>query len=366
LTFGTPTRAEAQAVTPADSAGVLVGVAMRLQAEGRGDLAATLLRLVRERYPDTPAAADADRLLAAHEQTRRDESGRTELVVFGTTYGIALGVGLPIAFESDSPEAYGLGLIVGAPAGFLASRAYARSRSLSEGQASAIISGATWGAWQLYGWANVLDIGEEEFCQDFPEVGEFCSGDGGMEANEAVATMILGSAVGLGVGAAFSQKPISRGTAATVNFGSLWGTWFGVVAAVLAEQEDDAFLTTLLLAGNAGMAGASLGNRRWQLSEPRARLISIAGVAGGLAGAGLLLVMNPEGGDNSLILVPFTGSLLGLGLGAHWTRHMPGEASIEAGRKRFGLVLPSIQPGWETRNGKRTVTARLNLLQARF
>jgi hypothetical protein len=356
--IATPARSEAQVVTPADSAGVLVNIAQQLRAEGRADLAAALLRLVRERYPDTPAAAEAERLLAINAQNRRDESGRTELIVFGTTYGVALGVGIPVALESESAEAYGLGLILGAPAGFLASRAYARSRPLSEGQASAIISGALWGGWQTFGWANVFDIGEEETC-------EFC-GEGGMDADVVATTMILGSVVGLGVGAALSQKNITTGTAATTNFGALWGTWFGAAAAIYADQDNDAFLTSLLIGGNAGLVGAALGNRRWQLSESRARLISISGVGGLVASLGLLLIMQPNDAGNETVLVPLVGSVAGLGLGAYWTRHMERDALLPTGRDRFGLQLPTVQPGWVTEKGKRSAVVRLNLLQARF
>lgn len=368
LAIASPTRADAQVVTPADSAGVLVGVAERLQAEGRPDLAATLLRLVRERYPNTPAAEHAQRLLATHDQSRRDQSGKTEMIVFGTTYGVALGIGLPVTMQAESPEAYGLGLILGAPAGFLLSRQYARSRPLSEGQASAIISGALWGAWQTFGWAHVMDVGEEEFCDySFPEQpGGYCYEED-MEAHEAVGTMILGSVVGLGVGAALSQKNISRGTAATANFGALWGTWIGLAAAIFADQGDDSLLGAALIGGNAGLVGATLGNRRWQLSEQRARLISIAGVGGLVAGFGLLLLTTPEDADNSTVLVPLAGSLGGLGLGAYWTRHMERDALLPVNDgKRFGLQVPAVQPGWTLQNGKRIAVVRLNLLQARF
>ena len=50
-------------------------------------------------------------------------------------------------------------------------------------------------------------------------------------------TMIAGSVVGLGVGALLSKKNITPGTAATVNFGALWGSWFGIATAILADQE---------------------------------------------------------------------------------------------------------------------------------
>jgi len=63
---------------------------VRLQAEGRAQLATTLLQLVQERYPNTPAAAEAARLLAEVRRNVSDRSGDTELMVFGTTYGAAL------------------------------------------------------------------------------------------------------------------------------------------------------------------------------------------------------------------------------------------------------------------------------------
>jgi hypothetical protein len=342
-----------------------VNVAAQLQAEGRVQLARTLLNLVRERYPNTPAAAEATRLLGILQQNARDDSGRTELMVFGTTYGAALGVGLPVAFNSESPEAYGLGLIVGAPIGFLASRAYARSRSLSEGQASAIISGALWGTWQSFGWMQVFDIGEEEQCFQPGPGEEFCSTNGA-EGHEVVSMMIAGSLVGLGVGTALSQKNITNGTAATVNFGALWGSWFGLALGILSDQQDDALLTTALLGGNAGLLGGALGNKTWRLSESRARLISIAGVAGGLAGLGVLLVASPNDVGNEAVLVPLLGSIGGIALGAYWTRHLDRDAMIDLKTGRLGFELPSIRPMLLDQGRKRVPAMGVTLIQARF
>ncbi|HET9438906.1 MAG TPA: hypothetical protein VFO52_01975 [Longimicrobiales bacterium] len=323
---------------------------------------------MRDRYPNTPAAAQAERLLALLQRTISDDSGRTELIVFGTTYGALLGVAVPVAVRADEPEAFGLGLIVGAPAGFLAARAYARSRSLSEGQASAIISGATWGTWQAFGWMEVFDWGENEYCDEaIPGSGEIFCYETDAEGHAVVKTMVAGSLVGLGVGALLSQKNITRGTAATVNLGALWGTWFGIAAAILADQDTDPALTTVLLAGNAGLLGGALGNSRWRLSEPRVRLISVAGLGGLLAGAGILLIAQPQGGDNSAVLVPLAGSIAGLALGTHWTRHMPREAAIDVGHRRLGWQLPSVQPALvDGEAGRRVPALRVNLLQARF
>lgn len=342
-------------------------MATRLQAEGRVQLATTLLQLVQERYPNTAAAAEAGRLLAGLRRDVADRSGATELMVFGTTYGAALGVAVPIALRLDDPEAFGLGLIVGGPVGFLASRAYARGRSLSEGQASAIISGALWGAWQAFGWGEVLDLGEDEVCYPDPALPgtEYCYQEG-PEGHDVVKTMVAGSLLGLGVGTVLSQKNITAGTAATVNFGALWGSWFGAALGILGEQEDDAMFTSVLLGGNAGLLAGAIGNSKWRLSESRARLISIAGVAGGLAGAGLLLVLQPDDADNSAVLVPLAGSIAGLALGARWTRHMDRDAMIDVGRGRLGFELPSVHPTLLDDGRRRVPAVRLNLIQARF
>ncbi|HEY0810551.1 MAG TPA: hypothetical protein VGD49_10340, partial [Longimicrobiales bacterium] len=310
-----PSRADAQ-VTPADSAGVLFGVAVRLEAEGRVELARQLLQLVRDRYPNTPAAAEALQLLQQMQRVGKDDSGRTEMMVFGSTYGALLGIGIPVAASADSPEAFGAGLLLGAPAGFLAARAYARSRPISEGQASAIIWGATWGAWQAFGWREVLGVGDSESCFE----GQCFEED--PDADVLFQTIIAGSVVGLGVGAMLSQKNITQGTAATVNFGSLWGTWFGTAIAILAAADDSehGVLTAALLGGDAGLIAAAIGSRSWRLSESRARLISVAGVVGLLGGFGVLLITQPSSVDNAAITVPLVGSLAGIGLGVHWTR----------------------------------------------
>src|SRR5688572_20237549 len=110
-----PARAQ---VTTADSAAVLLGVANRLRAEGRISLANSLLDLILQQYASTPSAAEAQRLRNEFRGAPDEASGKTQLLVFSTTYGLALGALVPLAFEADDPEVYGLGLIVGGPSGF--------------------------------------------------------------------------------------------------------------------------------------------------------------------------------------------------------------------------------------------------------
>jgi hypothetical protein len=314
--FAAPAAASAQ--TAADSAGVLLGVAVRLKDEGQNPLARSILNLIVQRYANTPAALEAQRMIDALRADRTDQSGRSELMVWGATYGAFLGAAIPYALDASGPEPYGVGLIAGAPAGFLAARAYAKSRELTEGQARAITFGGTWGGWQGYGWSQVFELGSKTVCV------EFCFENDDADSHAAMAASIAGSLVGIGVGAALSKKTITPGTATTVNFGGLWGSWFGATAAILADASgDDGTLAATLIGGNLGIVAAALGAPKWQLSRQRARLISISGVGGLLAGLGILLIAQPDG--DQAIAVPMATSAAGLALGAHWTRHMDPE-----------------------------------------
>ena len=355
--FTLPSVAKAQ--TAADSAGVLLGVAERLQLEGEVQLSRSILSLITRRYADTPAAAEASRLLAAQRAVTVEQSGRTELLVFSTAYGLFLGAAIPAAMEADGPEPYGIGLIVGGPAGFLAGRSYANSRNLTEGQARAITFGGTWGMWQGFGWSQVIDFGSEENC--FEDV---CFEEDSPSAQATLTSMIAGSAVGIGVGMALSQKNITPGTASTVSFGSLWGSWYGGAFAALADRTDDELLTATLIGGNLGIMAAAIGAPKWEFTRQRARLVSISGVAGLLAGMGLLMITQPEG--NGAIAVPIATSALGLGLGAHWTRDMEPERVGFLPRLEAPSVHARVQE--RVRNGKleRVPAIGITLIQATF
>src|SRR5688572_26097080 len=78
-------------VSSADSAAVLLGVANRLRAEGRVSLANSLLDLIVQQFPATPAAAEAQRMRLEFRGVAEERSGKTELLVFSTMYGLALG-----------------------------------------------------------------------------------------------------------------------------------------------------------------------------------------------------------------------------------------------------------------------------------
>ena len=313
LLLGRPAPSSAQ-VTRADTAAVLLAAARDFQSGGRWQVAEALYQYVSERFSDTPAGAAALQALRAAPAGPTSQGSRVELQVWSTLYGLWLGVAVPGALGASGSEPYGLGLLLGGPGGFLAGRALANSRPLSEGQVRAITFGGTWGTWQGFGWARVLGIGEKEVCPD----PSFCYvEDAG--SRTVFSSLVVGGLAGIATGTVLSRKPISAGTATTVNFGALWGTWFGVAGSVLADLEGDSFLATTLLGGNAGLVAAALLDPGWNLSRDRARLISIAGVIGGLAGGGLDLLIQPDN-EKVAIGIPLATSIAGLAAGAVMTR----------------------------------------------
>ncbi|MFH1763906.1 MAG: hypothetical protein ABIF09_06920 [Gemmatimonadota bacterium] len=306
-----PSSVEAQA-TRADSAAVLLNAARAFQSEGRWEVAEALFHYIGERYGDTGAGAQA---LAALQEAPGEGPGRNsqvELMVWATTYGAWLGVAIPGALGADDPGPYGAGLLLGGPAGFLGGRALARSRPLSEGQVRAITFGSAWGTWQGYGLMEVLDWGEEERCDL-----DLCY-TSGRDGADIFKAFVVGGLAGTVTGAILSRKPIPSGVATAVNFGALWGSWFGLAGGVLADLEGDGLLTSTLLAGDAGLLATATMAPGWNMSQNRARLISIAGVLGGLAGAGLDLLIQPD--DEKVAMgIPLAGSIVGLVVGAKST-----------------------------------------------
>jgi len=236
-----------------------------------------------------------------------------ELQVFGATYGAWLGVAVPLALGSDDSEAYGAGLLVGAPLGILASRAYMSAHPVSEGQARAISWGGIWGTWQGFGWAEVLDIGEGQFDDN---------------AEEMVAAMVVGGLAGITTGGLLARNPIRSGVASGAQGGSTWGSIYGAMITGIVNEDlsGDGLLLATLLAGNVGLvSGAALAGSH-DLTRGDIRMINLGALVGGLGGLGLDLLIQP--GDTEVALViPLATSILGLGIAASRT----GRGGDEAG-----------------------------------
>ena len=302
-------------ITPADSAAVLLGTAGELEQRGERGAAETLYRYITDRFEGTPAAATALARLddAAGEQP--PGGGETELQVWSTTYGIWLGMMVPLALDAEDPEPYGAGLLLGAPGGFLAGRALARSRPLSLGQARAITWGGTWGALQGMALANARSVDEQAF----------------------IRSMIVGSGVGIAGGMLAARQEIMPGTATSATLGSLWGSWFGLATSTLLDYTDDPIWVVMMATGNAGLVGGALAGSRWPLSRSRARLISVGGLIGGVAGVGTVLIADVDDEDTTIGLA-LTGSVVGLVLGGVLTRGHDTEEDMSGNEPAAGSL----------------------------
>lgn len=376
-----PTAAQ---VTPADSAAVLLDAAARFAAEGQGEVAEALYRYILERFPGTAAAGTARERLTRVRSFGTQGSGRVELQVWSTLYGLWLGIAVPGALGADEPEPYGVGLLAGGPVGFLAGRALAGARDLTQGQARAITLGGTWGTWQGLGWAEVLDLGQQEICIEDDVVGggdRYCfeSGEGDEERYLA---MILGGAAGITAGYALSKRNISTGAATAANFGALWGSWLGFGTGYLADLEGDGLLAATLLGGNAGLVTAAVMAPSWNVSRSRARLVSLYGVMGGLSGLGLDLLTQPDD-EKVAVGIPLAGSIVGLALGVGRTRDydlidgvggeagdVPGGALLNVSGGTWSLGAPVPLPRLLELDGprgpERKAALGFTLLSARF
>jgi hypothetical protein len=333
-TWVTPSAARGQ--TRADTASVLMDAARQLDADGRRDAARALMELVQRQYGGTPAASAASAMLASlGARPHVDEPGRVELAVWGTTYGLWLGVAVPLMLDMDNAEAYGVGLLTGAPAGFLAARAYNRKHpSLTVGQARAITFGGTWGTWQGFGWTEVLLDGSTEDCTE----GGGCFFEDEPTTEQLVGAMVAGGVLGIGTGAILARKPISSGVATTVSLAGMWGTWFGGAAGAMANYEGDNLLASALVGGDAAVIAGAVLAPRWNVSRNRARLVSLAGIIGGVAGGGVDLILQPDNEDVAFG-VPLAGSVAGLLLGAHLTRDYDARGSDRGGSNPPGEAL---------------------------
>lgn len=365
-----------QAQTRADTAAVLLNAAERLRVQGELAAARALLQLIGRDYAGTPAAAEVETMLAlVQRMPAREQSGRTELMVWGATYGAWLGVALPLMADAEEPEVYGVGLLLGAPAGFFAARAYGAKHRPTEGQARAITFGGTWGTFQGFGWGQYFDVGSEtlQSCAP-PELGLPCEDlETDADGPSLVAAALAGGIAGIVTGALLARKPITSGTATAVSHGGLWGTWFGFGLSYVAGSRDDDLLASALVGGNVALIATGIMAPAWRLSENRARLISIAGVIGGIVGGGLVLILQPDD-DETGVAIPVATSALGLGLGAHYTRNYDARADdggspgalLDRNHARWSLDVP--EPRLQLRRDGRRKDAAvfLPLLEVRF
>ncbi|KPJ95719.1 MAG: hypothetical protein AMS18_02355, partial [Gemmatimonas sp. SG8_17] len=181
----------------------------------------------------------------------------------------------------------------------------------TSGQATAISFASVWGTFQSIGWRSVLDIGDEAQCYFDPYSNyQDCWRYTPDEAPWTAA--LIGGLVGIAGGTVISRATDpSAGTATMIQFGALWGTWFGLASGVLADAADDGLLTWTLLGSDAGLLATALTSAQWDVTAGQAWLITAAGLAGGIGGLGLDLLFEVED-DKTAVAIPALTSAAGL------------------------------------------------------
>lgn len=367
----------AQVVTPADSAAVLLETARRLEADGQRSAAEATYQFILRRYAGTPAADQVAQLLATRGEPL-ESGGRFRFVGWGAMYGAWLGVAVPAAFGAEDSETYGIGLLLGGPAGLLGAMHYARAAQPTRGQADAMVFGTQWGTWQTVGWMYALDLDRSSVSQTCDQFG-YCYYEESSDESFFRAA-VLGGLGGLAAGTVLGRKlSPTEGQASFVSNAAGWGTWFGLAGSIMAEVDDgDAALSTMLVAGSAGLvAGALLAPR--DVTPGRVWLTTAVGMAGAAAGLGVDLIVQP---DNAQVAMLFPAALSAAGLAWGWQLTKPVDlrrrgvrpsggggpaALIEAGGEQRGLRLgvPGLQPGvsvlGENARGRRVLRPALSV-----
>jgi len=322
-----PRPASAQ-LTRADSAAVLLAAAEDFANRGADDIAEALYRHILERFPGTAAAETARTRLDSATDERSQTGGEVEIKVWSTIFGLYNGgVLMPIAFNADEAEAIGAGLLIGGPVGFLIGHQLTRARPYSPGQARALTWGASWGTIQGALFATMFDV----------------------DADVAARLMIAGGTAGIVGGSLIARREIPAGTGTSAMLGSLWGLWYGVASSVLADLEFQGTGAAMMLAGNAGLIAGAVAGSRVPLSRGRARLISLGGLLGGFAGAGMVLIGQPDS-EKVAIGIPMVMSMAGLAVGALATRGGDWADRSDDVRSAASLPAPGSLLNWSEGN----------------
>ena len=243
-------------------------------------------------------------------------ASRASLVGFVTLFTSWVGFGSwllsePSWFPSDA-EAAVLGVImIAAPLGGLTgSMRLTRNMRLSDGQASLINFSGYWGVWQATGAALIADASDRA----------------------VIGASMAGGVIGLAMsGSIVPNRYITPGDATMINFGGIWGTWFALCGAMLADMEEgDDILISSMIGGDVGLFTMAILSSKMGMSRARARLINIGGVIGTLYGLGANVLFDIDHKQDFWSVLSI-GSVLGLAAGAYFTRGYDAEEGYFAG-----------------------------------
>ena len=341
--------------------------AVEQMVDGEYDKALKRLDWLISVYPETThgqLATDKREEVAILLQQPKPISGisRASLVGFGTLYTTWAGVGTLILLDADEGGPYGLALIVGSVGGLLGSLSLTRESELSDGQASLITLGGTWGVWQAVAAANLANASDKL----------------------RVGASMAGGAIGLALASSIVRgRDISPGDATLINFGGIWGTWFSICGAMAArDRSSDSskfVLGSAMMGGNVGLSTMAAWSTKLNMSRARARLINIGGIVGTLYGLGANILLEFTTDDRTFWSLMGFGGAIGLTAGAYFTRNYDtaegyfteggmGFLNLEPAENRWNLSLPmiTVSPVGGGKSRIPDIELRTSLVQVQF
>jgi len=306
-------------LTPEQQAETVLSFARRLIEQQDVQLAIPVLKKLAQYYPGTPAAQKAqtlrDSLLAL--PPRLDQSGRVGVVVFSTLYGTWLGVAIPIIAEADDPKAFVASMMAGSITGLLTSLNATKNHPISDGRASLINFGGWFGTLQGILWSNAFGVDD---------------------GRDVVTGAVIGGLTGLGTSIALTaNKNIRPGYATLINFGGIWGSWFALCAAEIADvQSNETEFGVVAAGGDIGILATAIAAKNTQMSRGRARLINIAGVVGTVFGLGTAVLIEVDEAPTTFAIMG-AGSVAGLLIGSSATQNYDRAFHLDD-KNRFGIL----------------------------
>ena len=289
--------------------------AFRLIVEGDYGEAYDRFNEVIDKYPDTVYARFAEdrrqRLeqlnLPSIRRKKIDQSGRVGTVVFSTLYSTWLGIGTArLVDETDGAKTVATGMMIGAPTGLLTSLIATRNAKLTRGQSALINLSGSWGTWQGWGWATLIDEDDDE--------------------KSLIRGAMIGGLSGILATSVLTRKiDPSLGDMGIINYGALWGTWLSLCAGMVTGVEnDDKLLAWTLIGGNIGVASMALLSPRIDITPARAHWINLGGVIGTIAASGIVMIIAEDDiSEETAFGLLMVGGITGLITGIYNTRHIP-------------------------------------------
>jgi len=295
-------------INPDLEADLIYQLALKYAAQTNYELAS---KLFSDLISDYPQSSYAQELKGSHKDIKRmwktkkalfwkgsllDHSGRNEIMIFSGYYGVWLGIATPLAFKTDSPQVFALGLILGAPLSLTTTYHITKQADISDGRAKIICLGGHWGTWQGIGWAVVAE----------------------MEGNEVVGIGELGGLLGIGAATLISNNyDFSTGHAGLTNSGLHWGAWSGLVLGNIFHSDD--LVRDMLIGSNVFILGTALTTKNVQMSNTRIRLINLSGVVGAVLGFGIDMFAEVDDISTAMAIAGL-GSVAGAILGKNLTK----------------------------------------------